>query len=66
MKHIKKQATEMTELKPKPLIALSENEIDQQMKQVASTDNDLFSGFRAAPDALQKKLAPPSRAAKQS
>ena len=56
----------MTEIKPKPLIALSENEIDLQMRQVASTDNDLFSGFRAAPDGKQKKLPPPSRAAKQS
>ena len=51
----------------KSMIALSENEIDQKMKQVTATDNDeLFSGFRAAPDSKQKKLTPPPSSSTQS
>lgn len=44
----------------KSMIALSENEIEMQLKKVQE-DDELFKNFRAAPDSKQRKLKSPPK-----
>ena len=53
----------MVEMKKPPaksMIAMSENEIEMQLKKVQE-DDELFKNFRAAPDSKQRKLKSPPK-----